>query len=374
MTTLTQFTEPTAQAAGAADALLEGHLTLTRGAFTLDTGAFAFPAQGVSVLFGRSGSGKSTLLRAITGLDAATRGTLRFQGEAWQNQARRLPATLRNIGFVFQEAALFNHLNVRGNLHYALARAPASAPGALEQLAARVGISHLLHQSVTTLSGGERQRVAIARALLSQPRLLCMDEPLSALDWRAKSELLALIDALAQETGIPVLYITHSPREVERLASRVIFMADGRIERVESLREALARPDSALFDEEGPVSVLQGSLQASDESGLASFGNPMLRLRLSLATAARPSATRLRVLARDVSLATVQPQGLSILNQLPITITALHPGAQGRVTVVCTLADGQALLAEITAYSSQALALAPGMQAFALIKSVALME
>jgi len=354
--------------------MIEGELSLKKGSFELRSGPFSFAAQGVSVLFGRSGSGKSTLLRAITGLDADTRGTLRFKGETWQNQAWRLPTTRRNIGFVFQEAALFAHLDVRGNLHYALTRAPASAPGALDQLAGRVGISHLLDQAVTTLSGGERQRVAIARALLSQPRLLCMDEPLSALDWRAKAELLALIDALAQETGIPVLYITHAPKEVERLANRVIFMADGRIERVESLRRALARPDSELFDEEGPVSVLQGSLQAPDATGLASFGNAALRLRLSLAPAARPSATRLRVLARDVSLATVQPQGLSILNQLPITIAALHPGAQGRVTVVCTLADGQPLLAEITAYSCQALALAPGRPAFALIKSVALMD
>lgn len=354
--------------------MIEGELSLKKGSFELHSGPFSFAAQGVSVLFGRSGSGKSTLLRAITGLDADTRGTLRFKGETWQNQAWRLPTTRRNIGFVFQEAALFAHLDVRGNLNYALQRAPASAPGALDQLAVRVGISHLLDQAVTTLSGGERQRVAIARALLSQPRLLCMDEPLSALDWRAKSELLALIDALTQETGIPVLYITHAPQEVERLARRVIFMADGRIERIETLRDALARPDSELFDEEGPVSVLQGSLQTSDEPGLASFGNQVLRLRLSMAPAARPSATRLRVLARDVSLATMQPQGLSILNQLPITIAALHPGGQGRVTVVCTLADGQPLLAEITTYSCQALALKQGMQAFALIKSVALME
>jgi molybdate transport system ATP-binding protein len=201
-----------------------------------------------------------------------------------------------------------------------------------------------------------------------------MDEPLSALDWRAKAELLALIDALAQETGLPVLYITHAPLEVERLASRVIFMADGRIERIETLRDALARPDSPLFDEEGPVSVLRGTLQTTDEHGLTSFGNEALRLRLSLAPGASPSASRLRVLARNVSLATVQPQGLSILNQLPITIAALHPSARRRVTVVCLLADRQQLLAEITAYSCQTLALKPGMQAFALVKSVALME
>ena len=354
--------------------MIEGHLTLKKGNFALQSGAFSFAAQGVSVLFGRSGSGKSTLLRAVAGLDGDTRGQLSFNGQTWQNQAWRLPTTQRNIGFVFQDAALFPHLNVHGNLDYACQRAPAAPVDALQKMAERVGISHLLGQAVTTLSGGERQRVAIARALLSQPRLLCMDEPLSALDWQAKAELLALIDALAQETGLPVLYITHAPREVERLATRVIFMADGRIERIETLGEALARPDSPLFEQEGPVSVLQGRLQSTDAYGLATFGNADLQLRLSLATGASASATRLRILARDVSLATAQPQGLSILNQLPITITAMHPGAPGRVTLVCQLVDGQALLAEITRYSCDTLGLHLGMRAFALIKSVALMD
>lgn len=356
--------------------MIEGELSLKKGNFELKSGAFSFPAQGVSVLFGRSGSGKSTLLRALVGLDKDTRGTLRFKGQTWQDGARALPTPQRDIGFVFQDAALFPHLSVRGNLLFAAKRVtdPQHAAEKIAAVARRLEADGLLDQAVTTLSGGQRQRVAIARALLSQPRLLCMDEPLSALDWRAKSELLTLIDELARETGIPVLFITHSPLEVERLADRVIFMADGRIERIESLRDALTRPDSPLFDEEGPVSVLLGNLQASGEPGLASFGNETLRLRLSLAPGAMPSATRLRVLARDVSLATVQPQGLSILNQLPITIAALHPAGQGRVTVFCRLADGQPLLAEITSYSCQALALKTGMQAFALIKSVALME
>lgn len=356
--------------------MIEGQLSLKKGNFDLQSGAFAFPAQGVSVLFGRSGCGKSTLLRALAGLDKGTRGTLRFKGQTWQNGTWALPTPQRDIGFVFQDAALFPHLSVRGNLLFAAKRAtdPQHATEKLAAVARRLGADGLLDQAITTLSGGQRQRVAIARALLSQPRLLCMDEPLSALDWRAKAELLALIDELARETGIPVLFITHSPLEVERLADRVIFMADGRIERIESLRDALARPDSPLFDEEGPVSVLLGKLQASGEPGLAAFGNDTLRLRLSQAAGAMPSATRLRVLASDVSLATVQPQGVSILNQLPITIAALHPTGQGRVTVVCQLSDGQQLLAEITRYSCQALALTTGMQAFALIKSVALME
>lgn len=357
--------------------MIEGHLTLTQGNFTLDTGAFAFAAQGISVLFGRSGCGKSTLLRAMAGLAPATRGTLNFCGQHWQKGAWALPAPKRDIGFVFQDAALFPNLSVRGNLLFAIKRAPGGLENASEKIAAvadQTGATGFLDQSISTLSGGQRQRVAIARALLAQPRLLCLDEPLSALDWQAKAELLALIESVARQTALPVLYITHAPQEVERLADRVIFMKAGRIERIQTLREALARPDSPLFDEEGPVSVLQGELQSADTDGLRAFVHQSLRLRLSLPPGTAASATRLRVLARDVSLATLQPQGLSILNQLPVTINALHPHQGGRVSVVCQLADGQTLLAEITRYSCQTLALQPGQTAWALVKSVALMD
>ncbi|MEW6764295.1 MAG: ATP-binding cassette domain-containing protein, partial [Pseudomonadota bacterium] len=303
-----------------------------------------------------------------------TRGTLSFNGERWQDGAWRLPTQKRDIGFVFQDAALFPHLSVRGNLEYALRRAPkTSGPGA-EEVAARVGIADKLERDVLSLSGGEKQRVAIARALLSRPRLLCMDEPLSALDWRAKGELLTLIDELARETGVPVLYITHAPIEVERLADRVVFMADGRIERIEPLREALARPDSPLFDEEGPVSVLDGALGSTDADGLTPFGNARVQLRLTGPCARLGHATRLRILARDVSLSLDEPSRISILNHLPVVIEQLHPSNEGRVTVRCRLADGQCLLAEITAHSRDRLALRPGSPAFALIKSVVLME
>ncbi|MGD9889540.1 MAG: molybdenum ABC transporter ATP-binding protein [Halothiobacillaceae bacterium] len=362
--------------------MLKGELSLRQGDFQLHSGAFEIETSGVTVLFGRSGSGKSTLLRAMTGLDKGTRGQLSFNDERWQDGKWHLPTSKRDIGFVFQDAALFPHLSVRGNLDYAIKRAPKADHKAasqvdetgLEELARRVGIFAKLDQSVTTLSGGEKQRVAIARALLSKPRLLCMDEPLSALDWRAKGELLGLIDELAHETGLPVLYITHAPIEVERLASRVVFMADGRIERIETLREALARPDSPLFDEEGPVSVLEGTMGSEDADGLTPFGNAEVSIRLTGPCAEKKTATRLRVLARDVSLSLENPQHTSILNHLPIQIETVHSPKDGRVSVACRLADGQLLLAEITSYSCQRLDLHAGMPAFALIKSVALME
>lgn len=354
--------------------MLKGDLSLKQGDFLLQSGAFEIETSGITVLFGRSGSGKSTLLRAITGLDKHTRGSLSFNGERWQDGKWRLPAPKRDIGFVFQDAALFPHLSVRGNLDYAVKRAPVGG-SSLVELAERVGIAHKLDQSVITLSGGEKQRVAIARALLSKPRLLCMDEPLSALDWRAKGELLPLIEELARETGVPVLYITHAPVEVERLASRVVFMADGRIERIETLREALARPDSPLFDEEGPVSVLEGRLSAPNEHGLCAFGEEGERLWIGAPTHPTDDRPlRLRILARDVSLALDDPHRISILNHLAVTVERIDPPKDGRVTVATRTTGGQLLLAEITPWSLARLALEPGRIIYALIKSVALME
>lgn len=354
--------------------MIEGQLHLPRGRFVLDTGPFAFEASGVTALFGRSGCGKSTLLRALAGLDPTTTGRLSFRGEQWQDGRWSLPTGRRDIGFVFQDAALFPHLSVRGNLLYALRRTSGQTLEALDKMAIRLGIEAWLDHTVDTLSGGQRQRVAMARALLMQPRLLCMDEPLSALDWRAKAELLPLIDTLARETGIAVLYVTHAPVEVERLATRIIFMLDGRIDRIESLGEALERPDSPLFAEEGPLSVLQGRLCPDQAEGLSCFENDGVRFFLPGGQDEGRSATRLRVLARDVALATVQPQGLSMLNQLPVTLRSLHAHDDGRVTVTCVLANGQALLASITAHSRRQLGLTPGQQAWALIKSVALMK
>lgn len=352
-----------------------GALRLRRGRFTLDSGPFEIPGEGVTVIFGRSGSGKSTLLRAIAGLEPDTRGTLRFGEEIWQDGARALPAHRRRIGFVFQDAALLPHLSVRGNLAYASRRSGEHST-ALDRVAKATGIGALLARSVEHLSGGERQRVALARALLARPRLLCLDEPLAALDHRARAELLVLIEQLARDCGLPVLYVTHSPLEVERLADRVVFLDDGRIERSETLREALARPDSQLFEDEGAVSVLEGRTGTMDGDGLLPFVTAGgVQLRLALPHDRPPScASRLRILAKDVSLALHEPQGISILNHLPATILALDDERDGRVIAHLRLADGQALLCDLTAHSVRQLTLRAGMSVFALIKSVALIE
>lgn len=353
---------------------LTGNLSLNLGGFALNSGTFTLPLNGVTVLFGRSGSGKSTLLRAIAGLDKRTTGQLTMNDVLWQNGHHALPTPKRHIGFVFQDAALFPHMTVRQNLLYGVKRLPKNHPVAnFDKIVERVGIADKLERSVTYLSGGERQRVAIARALLMSPKLLCMDEPLSALDWRAKAELLGLIEELVAEFNLPVLYITHAPVEVERLANQIVFMKDGQIETIETLQQALKRPNSPLFDQQGAVSVLIG--QPGDMAdGLRTLNIGTDSLFISPTHHIGTQNVRIRVLARDVSLALSNPQDLSIVNHLRVTIEELIALDPHRLLVRLTLKDGQHLFAEITQASAKRLNLQPGLVVYALIKSVAMSE
>ena len=353
---------------------ITGNLQLDLGGFALESGDFTIPLQGITVLFGRSGSGKSTLLRAIAGLDKRTRGVLKVDGQVWQAANKSLPAQHRDIGFVFQDAALFPHLTVRQNLEYGMKRLPkTSRPADFDDIVSRVGIEDILQREVTYLSGGERQRVAIARALLMRPKLLCMDEPLSALDWRAKAELLLLIETVIEQYHLPVLYITHAPAEVERLADRVLFMQGGKIERMETLQQTLQRPDSPLFDEQGAVSVLLGQPK-EQEAGLQKVQVGQQVLWVSQHLLVQKPQVRVRILARDVSIGLSDPQDLSIINHLKAEVAELIAQGEHRVLVRLRLADGQHLFAEITLSSANRLNLQPGLLVFALIKTVAMTE
>lgn len=199
------------------------------GTFDLDA-AFTAPAEGVTAITGRSGSGKTTLLRCIAGLERAS-GLVRFAGETWQDERSFVPAHRRGVGYVFQNAALFPHLSLHDNLRYGMDRAGARRGLAFDEVVGLLKLGELLHRSPARLSGGERQRGAIARALLARPRLLLMDEPTASLDREARDELLSYLERLHRDLKLPVLYVSHDPLEVERLAHRVLSIAAGRIGR-----------------------------------------------------------------------------------------------------------------------------------------------
>ncbi len=200
------------------------------GGFDLDV---AFEgAAGITVLFGPSGAGKSLTLAAIAGEVRPDKGRITI-GEAvlFDKPARiDLKPQARRVGWVFQDARLFPHLSVEGNLRYGLKRAVGASPRiAFDEVAAVLGLERLLARRPRELSGGEAQRVALGRALLSQPRLLLMDEPLSALDDFLKAEILAFIERIKVAFAAPMLYVTHSRAEALRLADRIVVLDNGRV-------------------------------------------------------------------------------------------------------------------------------------------------
>ena len=352
-----------------------------RARFKLDYSGFSLnvdldlPGRGVTALFGHSGSGKTTCLRAIAGLERAPGGYLEVNGAVWQDDARGLflPTYQRPVGYVFQEASLFPHLNIQRNLEYGLKRVPEQDRRvSLDKAIELLGIGHLLDRLPGVLSGGERQRVGIARALAVSPRLLLMDEPLAALDLKLKGEILPYLERLHDELDIPVLYVSHSPEEVARLADYLVLMENGQVRASGALTETLARLDLPIRMDEDASVVLEGSVTGIDADwhlARVSFAGGKLWVRDS--GAPLNHRVRIRILARDVSLALEPHTGTSILNMLPAVVTQLADDAHPALTLVRLDAGGAPLLARLTRRSAAGLDLHPGQAVWAQIKAVA---
>jgi len=354
---------------------LTARFQLTLGDFRLDA-AFEAPGRGVTALFGPSGSGKTTVLRCVAGLERVPGGYLAVNGSVWQDDQNGifLPPHQRGLGYVFQEANLFLHLDVRRNLEYGWKRIPATERQVgFDQAVELVGIGPLLNRSPARLSGGERQRVAIARALLTSPRLLLMDEPLAALDLTSKAEILPYLERLHDELSIPVLYVSHSPDEVARLADFMVLMSKGKAVASGPLREMLARLDLPLAHGDEAGALVDTTVGAHDEafhlSRLDFTGGS-----ISVPHVSQPVShpVRLRIHARDVSLALERPGQSSILNILPATVAEIADENPAQVLVKLDCA-GTPLLAKITRKSCALLGLQPGMAIYAQVKSVALL-
>ncbi|MFB4390484.1 MULTISPECIES: molybdenum ABC transporter ATP-binding protein [unclassified Pseudomonas] len=360
-------------------ASIHARLNLARDAFTLDVDLH-LPGRGISALFGHSGSGKTSCLRCLAGLERASVAYVEVNGEVWEDSSRGLfiPPHQRPVGYVFQEASLFPHLSVRGNLAFGWRRIAASERKvSLEQACQLLGIGHLLARRPATLSGGEAQRVGIARALLSSPRLLLMDEPLAALDGPRKREILPYLERLHDELEIPVVYVSHAQDEVARLADHLVLLEQGQATASGPIGETLARLDLSLAQGEDAGVVLEGRVSGHDPHyellDLRLPGEPGPLLRIAHPPQAPGSSLRVKVQARDVSLSLSQDSTSSILNRLPVIVRQCRPADNPAHVLVSLDAAGNALLARITRFSADQLELHPGQALWAQIKSVALL-
>jgi molybdate transport system ATP-binding protein len=342
--------------------------TLERAGFRLDV-ALRLPARGVTALMGASGSGKTTLWRCAAGLEPSARGHLASGERVWQAPgAAGLPPERRGIGLVFQQANLFGHLDVAGNLAFARKRAPRPVDPAA--LARDLGLEGLLRRRADTLSGGERQRAALARALASAPEWLLLDEPLAGLDEAARRDLLTVLDRTFRRLSIPVGYATHAVEEAAFLATHLVLLEAGRVRASGPLAELLADPDLPPAASPEALAVLDGTPGGYDEhDGLSRLDTPAGPF---LVPGPPPDGPRrLLIRARDVSLTRERQAGTSILNIVPATVTALRPYGTAQVTVALR-AGGAPLLARVTRRSAEGLGLAEGKTVHAQVKSVAL--
>lgn len=327
--------------------------------------------SGVTAIFGQSGAGKTSLLRAVAGLSKPDHGEIRFGDDLLSGQGQHMPPNQREFGYVFQEPRLFPHLSVRKNLTFAPDLKRKAVPRDLDRIIDLLGIEPLLHRSPQALSGGEAQRVAIGRALLSGPRLLLMDEPLSALDGQRRSEILPYLEKL-KGMGLPILYISHTMGEVARLADQILLMEQGRILRAGPAEDILSDPSLVRhigLREAG--ALIRARIAAQPGNDLTDLNFSGGRLRLPTLDAPVGTQLRLRILAQDVLLSSIEPKGLSAQNILPVTITRLYRG--GGPAVMVQMRSGQDyLLSRITLNSAERLGITEGMQAWAVIKSLAI--
>ena len=348
------------------------------GDFRLDV-AFTAPMRGITALFGPSGSGKTSILRCIAGLQRLP-GHIRIGNDVWQHTDANIfvPPHRRHVGYVFQDAGLFAHLSVRDNLLYGARRSGSAMGHDLDGIVDMLAIGPLLGRSVAALSGGERQRVAVGRALLAAPRILLMDEPLSALDRDTKDEIIPYLEELREKSGVPILYVSHDLAEIERLADRVVLLAAGRALASGDLSDMQTDPRLPFLGARDAAVTLDGRIDEFDaDYGLTTFAVAGGRLIVPGRHGVAGSTLRLRVAASDVSFTLLAATGSTILNCLPARVLTIaeQPGLPHVNIVVALGAEGEGgrVVARITRKSRDALALEPGKSVFAQIKSVALL-
>lgn len=346
----------------------------SRGSFLLDA-QFELPTPGIVTLFGRSGCGKSTLVDIVAGLLRADAGRVVLGDQTLLDTERRIDMRPeeRRIGYVFQEARLFPHLSVTGNLRYAAQRARSRPYVSFDAVVALLDLKSLMDRRVHQLSGGEKQRVALGRALLSQPRLLLMDEPLAALDAARREEVLPYLETLRDHFAIPMVYVSHNFEEVLRLATHVVLMEAGRTVAQGGVGEMSLHPKlRAIIGKDAVGAILDGTVVGADPaSGLMRIQVGSGELRVQAVRAAPGAHLRVQLLARDLIVATHLPQHMSVRNSLAGVVSTVTSDDDGSDLVGIDI-GGTEILARITKAATRELSIGPGLPVWALVKAVSL--
>ncbi|AOS84279.1 molybdenum ABC transporter ATP-binding protein [Chlorobaculum limnaeum] len=318
-------------------------------------------------IFGASGSGKSTLTHLIAGLIKPDAGEIYLDDTCLFSSRKKIDLSpeKRRISIVFQQATLFPHLGVKQNLLYGYKRCrPAERRIEPEAIIGVLNLGHLVGRGVNKLSGGEKQRVALGRAVLANPRLLVMDEPLSALDDSLRYQIIPYLRSVSAEFGIPCLFISHSITEMQLMTERVLVVKNGRLSGI-STPDQLARAGMAS-NPKGYLNLLRLN-GAKEQDGL--FHCPWGSSELIISDGKTGEESLFELSSRDIILFKQHPEAISARNLLECTVTELFD-SDGRKGVVLQ-SGGKTLVAEIVRVAAEELVITQGSTLFAAIKASA---
>jgi molybdate transport system ATP-binding protein len=330
-------------------------------------------ATGFTILFGASGAGKTTILDCIAGLRKPDFGRIAVAGRPLfsPEQAVDVPTRSRNVGYLFQTLALFPHMTVRQNIEYGLASISlAERELRSSEIANSFRIIGLLDRRPAAISGGERQRVALARALVTRPKVLLLDEPMSALDASTKSRILDDLRRWNERHAVPILYVTHERDEVYALGDRALVLEAGSIVADGPPQEVLSRPQlESIAQLAGFENIFECSVTAShpDEGTMTCrIDGTDMALEAPLTRVAAGKPVRLGIRAGDILVATSQPKDLSARNVIAGSILAL---SQQGVTVVAEVDCGARFVVHLTPGACHSLALQAGKPIWLVLKT-----
>ena len=350
-------------------------LLLERASFELNIQT-RLPAKGIHGILGASGSGKTTLLRCLAGLESHAIGRIDIGEKCWLDSQRKIfvPTWQREVGYVFQEASLFPHLNVLGNLKFGVTRVKTTAAqSALNEAIDLLGLEHLLKRHTAELSGGERQRVAIARALATRPKLLLLDEPLTAVDQNKKNEIYPWIEKLKSELNIPILFVSHSIEEIARLTQHLLILEKGQVLCLGPTIDLMSSLETPFdFGDQTSVLIMGQVHDIETQWNLAKISFEQHHLWVENRNFSLHQMIQIRILAKDVSLSLYQPQDSSIQNTLACTITGVQQNLNAHQSLVQMECGSSKLLAKITKKAFASLNLTVGTPLWAQVKTVAL--
>jgi len=330
-------------------------------------------APGITILFGPSGAGKSTLLDCIAGLLTPDEGAISTDHLVYffSREKINLPPQKRQVGYLFQDPALFPHLTAKQNVEYGIAHLQrVDRDKCVFEILKQFHLENLAARKPAELSGGEAQRVALARALVTNPRVLLLDEPLSALDAGLKNSIIADIRAWNAVHGIPILYVTHDRAEVDALGERVITMDQGGIIQQGIPREVLDAPrHQRLAQIAGYENVLEGTVKEIRlDNGVmrVALQGTTTSIEVPLSYAKMGDSVRVAIRAGDILLALERPIGLSARNILHGTVESLE---QRSATIICRVNSGAMFEVHVTLGAARDLNLQPGREVWLVLKT-----